>query len=708
MHRKEALGFVSPRRRDMRASVIPNSSNRLSFGSGRPKEAVWLFTALVLTAAIPVLLLGGWMAYITADQERSYARKAATEALTQVAHRIEGEIAQEMQVAETLASSAALDHGNLGDFYREATRIVAARPLWETAALTKPDQEHVLNVLRPLGARLGPVTDAESFIAVLRTRKPVLSGLGPYQAAIGKQLVSLRIPVIRDGELRYILTIGLLPDQIGTILGQAGLPAGWAGTVTDAKEKIVARTPDTQTASANAKAPAVQEAIARGGSNSLRTQTREGMDVETVHRVLAGTEGWSVHVGVPVAELNAPVSRSLRLLFAGTAASVGLGIALGLVIAREIAQRRRMEALQSAAALLDSEKRGALAIDAAELGTWRWDMHANEFSGCSRFCALMGLPSARSGETKWPADKIFAVVEPSHRSALASFGYACLESGKSSSIEFPIQSDDRGEYWLRAAGRAEGPPNRRHLIHGVLADIDVLKHAEAERSHLLRRLASAQEEEQRRISRELHDQIGQTVTGLSLGLKALEQGLAKGDAGATTEQVRWLEQLAAQIGRDIHRTASDLRPTAIDDLGIFRAIEAYVAEWQERYGVRVDIQTFGRDNPLPADVAAVLYRLVQEGLTNVLKHAQAGKVSIVLERKSEGLALVFEDDGIGFDPENVERDVSGGDRAAPGLGLSGMKERVALLRGTIAVESAPGKGSTIFVQIPLEEPVTVG
>ncbi|OCK62078.1 ATP-binding protein [Bradyrhizobium sp. LMTR 3] len=686
----------------MRASMIAELSNRLTSGSSRSKEAIWLFTALVLTAAIPVLLLGGWMAYITADQERSYARQAATEALTQVAHRIESEISHEIQVAETLASSAALDDGNLSDFYREAKRIVAARPLWETAFLTKPDQEQVLNVLRPLGAPLGPVTDSESFNAVLRTRKPVLGGLGPYQASIGKRLVALRVPVVREGELRYVLTVGLLPDQIGTILGQAGLPAGWAGTVIDAKDEIVARTPDARAVSASAKTPAVQEAIARGGSNSLRTQTREGMDVETVHRGLVGTEGWSVHVGVPVAELNAPVSRSLRLLVGGTAASVGLAIALGLVIAREIAQRRRMEALQSAAALLDSEKRGALAIDAAELGTWRWDLTANEFSGCSRFGALLGLPSARSGETRWSADRILALLEPPHRAALASFGGACLESGKSGSVEFPVQSDDRGEYWLRAAGRAEGPPNRRHVIHGVLADIDILKRAEAERSHLLRRLASAQEEEQRRISRELHDQIGQTVTGLSLGLKALEQGLAKGgNPEAATEQVRWLEQLAAQIGRDIHRTASDLRPTAIDDLGIFKAIEAYVAEWQERYGVRIDIQTFGRDNSLPPDVAAVLYRLVQEGLTNVLKHASASKVSIVLEKKSDGLALVLEDDGVGFDPESVSRNAMGGGQPS-GLGLSGMKERVALLGGTIAVESAPGKGSTIFVQIPLE------
>jgi signal transduction histidine kinase len=685
----------------MRTAVITELTSRLSAGSRRPKEGVWLFTALVLTAAIPVLLLGGWMAYITADQERSYAREAATQALTQVAHRIEAEISRELQVAETLASSAALDRDNLQDFYLEATRIVAARPLWETAALTKPNKEQVLNVLRPLGAPLGPVTDTDSFNAVLRTKKPALGGLGPYQAAIGKQLVSLRVPVLREGELRYILTIGLLPDQLSTILAQAGLPTGWAGTVVDANEKIVARTPDTKMAKASAPTPAVQEAMARG-ANSPRTQTREGVDVETVHRMLAGTEGWSVHVGVPVSELNAPVSRSLRLLVGGTAVSVGLAIALGLVIGREIAQRRRLEALQSAAALLDSEKRGALAIDAAELGTWRWDLSANEFSGCSRFCALLGLAAPRSGEARWSADRIFALLEPPHRATLTSFATDCIESGRSGSVEFPVQSDDGGEHWLRAAGRAEGPPSRRHVIHGVLADIDILKRAEAERHHLLRRLASAQEEEQRRISRELHDQIGQTVTGLSLGLKALEQGLAKGSHGeAATEQVRWLEQLAAEIGRDIHRTASDLRPTAIDDLGIFKAIEAYVADWQERYGVRVDIQTLGRDDRLPDDVAAVLYRLVQEGLTNVLKHADASKVSIVLEKKKQGLALVIEDDGVGFDSETVGRLASGSGRP-PGLGLSGMKERVALLGGTIAIESSQGNGSTIFVQIPLE------
>ncbi|MGY3608399.1 MULTISPECIES: sensor histidine kinase [unclassified Bradyrhizobium] len=671
------------------------------FSRGGSKQAVWLFIALALSAAIPVLLLGGWMAYITADQERSYARQAATEALTQVAHQIEGEISREMLVAKTLANSTALDRGNLNDFYQEATRLVADRPLWETASLTKPDLEQVLNVLRPLGEPLGPVTDTDSFNAVLRARKPVLGGLGAFQPAIGKRLVALRVPVIRDDELRYILTIGLLPDQISTILGQAGLPAGWAGTVVDAKERIVARTPNREIGSGDATTPAVQEAIARGKSNSLRTKTSEGLDVETVHRTLAGTDGWSVHVGVPLAELDAPVSRSLHLLFAGTAASLALALALGLVIAREIAQRRHLEALRAAAALLDSEKRGALAIDAAELGTWRWDLAANEFNGCSRFCTLLGLPGVPSGATKWSADEVFAVIEPSYRSALSSFAATCLESGKSSSVEFPVRTQDRGEYWLRAAGRAEGQSNHRRVIHGVLADIDIPKRAETERSNLLRRLASAQEEEQRRISRELHDQVGQTVTGLSLGLKALEQGLAQGkDLDVAADHVRWLQELAIQIGRDIHRSASDLRPTAIDDLGLFKAIGAYVAEWQERYDIDVDMQTFGRDDLLPLDVAVVLYRIVQEGLTNVIKHAHASKVSIILEQKSDVFTLVLEDDGVGFDPDDRARPDRG---EVSGLGLSGMKERVALLGGSIALESAPGRGSTIFVNIPLEE-----
>lgn len=174
-----------------------------TFSRGGRKQAISLFIALALSAAIPVLLLGGWMAYITADKERSYARKSATDALMQVARRIEGEIAREMQIAETLANSRALDRDDLNDFYQEAARLVSIRPLWETASLTKPDQRQVLNVLRPLGEPLGPISDPESFTAAVRLRGPVLGGLGPFQAAIGKRLVSLRIPVMRDGELRY-------------------------------------------------------------------------------------------------------------------------------------------------------------------------------------------------------------------------------------------------------------------------------------------------------------------------------------------------------------------------------------------------------------------------------------------------------------------------------------------------------------------------
>ena len=143
----------------------------------RKKPAIWLFIALVLSAAIPVLLLGGWMAYITADQQRSYARRAATEALTQAARRIESEIAREMQVANALANSIAIDHGN-GRFLSGGGPAGCRPPALGNRGTDEANREQVLNVLRPLGEPLEPVSDTDSFNAALRSRKPILGGLG--------------------------------------------------------------------------------------------------------------------------------------------------------------------------------------------------------------------------------------------------------------------------------------------------------------------------------------------------------------------------------------------------------------------------------------------------------------------------------------------------------------------------------------------------
>jgi two-component system, NarL family, sensor histidine kinase UhpB len=271
-------------------------------------------------------------------------------------------------------------------------------------------------------------------------------------------------------------------------------------------------------------------------------------------------------------------------------------------------------------------------------------------------------------------------------------------------VEFRILEPGREPRWLRLAGRA----SRLHreaagLVHGVVSDIEPRKRAEAERLDLLRRLGEAQENEQRRIARELHDQVGQTVTGLSLGLKGLERLLVThGGPPEARRQVQWLQRLAGEVGRDIHRAAVDLRPTALDDLGLTESLATLLQDWGHRHGIRPDLEFLGEAARLPPGVESAVYRVVQEALTNVLKHARAVNVSVSVERRPDEVRLIIEDDGVGFDPD-AGPDASRTMTAKPRLGLSGIRERLALLNGSLTLEASPGVGTTLFVRIPLPQ-----
>jgi two-component system sensor histidine kinase UhpB len=226
---------------------------------------------------------------------------------------------------------------------------------------------------------------------------------------------------------------------------------------------------------------------------------------------------------------------------------------------------------------------------------------------------------------------------------------------------------------------------------------------------LLRRLAQAQEDERRHIARELHDQVGQTVTGLAFGLKGLEQGLEselRDDAKALPllERVHWLRNLTAEVGRDLHRVAANLRPAALDDLGLEKALRTYAVDWSERYGISFDIQAIGSNSRLPAETETVIYRVVQEALTNVLKHASASFVSILLEFKGEYLRIIIKDNGHGFDAAAMlaENSALSAD-AVPHLGISGIRERLSLIGGSVMIESSPGAGTSLYVQVPVPQ-----
>ena len=221
--------------------------------------------------------------------------------------------------------------------------------------------------------------------------------------------------------------------------------------------------------------------------------------------------------------------------------------------------------------------------------------------------------------------------------------------------------------------------------------------AECERAELLRRLVTVQEEERRRIALELHDQLGQDVVALMLGLKALQDS---GELPANDERLKQLMCLTDQLGREAHRIAWELRPSALDDLGLEVTLRNYLEEWAKRFDLAVDFHHRGLPaQRLPPPVETAIYRIVQEALTNVSKHAQAEHVSVLLEYHNERLLVIVEDDGRGFDTDNVLRAANTAQR----MGLVGMHERARLVGGEVEIESAPGAGTTVYVRGPISQ-----
>ena len=203
----------------------------------------------------------------------------------------------------------------------------------------------------------------------------------------------------------------------------------------------------------------------------------------------------------------------------------------------------------------------------------------------------------------------------------------------------------------------------------------------------LRRVVEAQELERRRLARELHDQTGQELTSVLLGLKAVEEAKSGAERAEALAAVR--EQVVETL-HDVRRLAVELRPKALDDFGLVPALERLRDTFAEQTGMRVDLESRIRER-LPTDVETALYRIVQEALTNVVKHARATAVSIVLAPKDSAVTALIEDDGRGFTP----------DGSGEGLGLLGMGERLALLGGRLKIESSHGAGTTIVAEVPL-------
>ena len=236
----------------------------------------------------------------------------------------------------------------------------------------------------------------------------------------------------------------------------------------------------------------------------------------------------------------------------------------------------------------------------------------------------------------------------------------------------------------------------RNSEHHYSRLLEQSRHQQEQLRHLARQMLSALEEERKEISRELHDEIAQTLTGINVHLATLITEATLDTKGLTKKIVR-TQRLVENSVNIVHRFARELRPTMLDDLGLIPALHAFIKEFTKRTGIHIHFTTFTSERIERLDSAkrTVLYRVAQAALTNVARHAQATRVNVRIRRLPGAIRMEIKDDGKGF---QVERVLFA--KRHKRLGLIGMRERVEMIGGSIAVESAPGKGTTIRAQIP--------
>jgi PAS domain S-box-containing protein len=358
----------------------------------------------------------------------------------------------------------------------------------------------------------------------------------------------------------------------------------------------------------------------------------------------------------------------------------------------DLTEQKRAEAT-----LRENEERLKLAFAGAQEGVWDWNLETGAVVYSTRWKEMLGYaedevePHLRAWER---------LLHPEDVERAQQVNESVKHGAPTYEGEFRLRHKDGHYVHVLSRGypvrREPGGPVVR--IVGTHFDLTARKQVEAERARteLLTRLVFAQEDERRRIGREMHDQFGEQLTALARRIRMLKD--ACGDRDDWRVHIESLELIAQQLDRDVDHLVWELRPTALDDLGLRAALANYVQNWSTRVGISATLHTSGlMDDRLPSEAETALYRIAQEALTNVAKHAKAENVGVILERRADHVLLIVEDDGVGFDPGTAES-------PGQGFGLVGMQERAGLIGATLEIESSAGRGTTVFVRMNAAPP----
>jgi PAS domain S-box-containing protein len=347
------------------------------------------------------------------------------------------------------------------------------------------------------------------------------------------------------------------------------------------------------------------------------------------------------------------------------------------------------EQAQSLQALQDREQRLRLAMESANLGSAEVDLGTGALTASNLAAArLLGLGDDPAG---WVVPTFLEPIHPDDREFVRGTVEAIMREDRALDAEFRVLWPDGSAHWVYGRGRlrrgAEGQPQ---AVYGVLMDIHERKRHEAQLREQSQRVLRAQEDERRRIARELHDQIGQALTAALINLQMLP---GSGSPGP----VRELYATLGDVLQQVRELSLNLRPSMLDSLGLEAALRWYLERQRALGGFEVELRCPRGQERLPPDLETLVFRLVQEAVTNILRHARARHIRVSVERDGEHAVLTVRDDGVGFDPaEAMARAAQGGS-----FGVVGMAERAQLAGGSVKFESSPDKGTTVIAVLPL-------
>jgi PAS domain S-box-containing protein len=356
-----------------------------------------------------------------------------------------------------------------------------------------------------------------------------------------------------------------------------------------------------------------------------------------------------------------------------------------MVLAALVEERKRGEE-----DLQESEERLRLAVKAGRMYAFEWDTATDVIvrSGrCADIFNWMNDPTRDTGR------QFAARVHPDDRQAYITNDAKLTVENPTYQISFRIVRPDGSVIWLEDSGHGSFDDQGRLLrTIGMVADVTERKLAEEALSSVSRRLIEAQEQERARIARELHDDLSQRMALIQIGLEQLAQGAA-GLSSKHRQQLHDLAKVSTEVSSSIHNLSHQLHPYKLDTLGLVASLRGFFGEFARQYNLRVQFVHHDIRAQIPNEVTLCLFRIVQEALRNVVKHSGAAEAKVELSGNADRIDLCISDSGAGFTPGNG--------KAATGLGLISMGERLRLVKGHLSIESQPSRGARIRASVPV-------